>query len=77
MLNNVQLFVTLWTVTHQAALSMSVSRQEYWSRLPFSPPGHLPNPEIEPTSLVSPALIGRFFAVVPPGKPQGTTLDTI
>ena len=45
--------------------------------LPFSPPGHLPNPGMEPRSLVSPALIGRFFATAPPLKPQGTTLDTI
>ena len=40
----VQLFVTLWTVTHQAPLSMGFSRQEYWSGLPFSPSGVLPNP---------------------------------
>ena len=42
-----QLFVTPWTVTHQATLSMEFSRQEYWSGLPFSPPGALPNPGIE------------------------------
>ena len=77
MLSCVQLFVILWTVAHQAPLSMSFSRQEYWSGLPFSPPGHLPNPGMEPTSLVSPALVGRFFATVPPLKLQGTTLDTI
>ena len=40
---------------------MGVSRQEYWSVLPFPPPGDLPNPEIELTSLVSPALGGVFF----------------
>ena len=34
----VRLFVTLWTVTHQAPLSMGFSRQEYWSGLPCSPP---------------------------------------
>ena len=49
----VQLFVTLWTVRCQAPLSMGFSRQEYWSRWPFPPPGHLPDPGIEP---VSPAL---------------------
>ena len=38
-----------------------ISRQEYWSELPFSPPGGLPDPGIEPTSLMSPALAGGFF----------------
>ena len=37
------------------------SRQEYWSELPCSPLGDLPNPEIEPTSLTAPALAGGFF----------------
>ena len=54
-------FVTPWTVTHQAPLSMAFSRQEYWSGLPFPFPGDLPNPGIEPMSLVSPELAGRFF----------------
>ena len=49
----VQLFVTLCTVCCQAPLSMGFSRQEYWSRWPFPPPGDLPDPGIEP---VSPAL---------------------
>ena len=57
----VQVFATLWTVAHQASLSMGFSRQEYWSGLPFPPPGDLPNPGIEPASLMSPALAGRFF----------------
>ena len=43
-----RLFVTLWTVACQEPLSMGFSRQEYWSRLPFPPPGALPNPRIEP-----------------------------
>ena len=47
------------------SLSMEFSRQEYWSRFPFSFPGDLPNPGIEP---VSPALAGGFFTTVPPGK---------
>ena len=38
------LFVTLWTVAHQAPLSMGFSRQEYWSGLPCPPPGDFPNP---------------------------------
>ena len=53
--------MTPWTVAHQAPLSMGLSRQEYWSGLSFPPPGGLPNPGIEPMSLTSPALAGRFF----------------
>ena len=49
-------FGTPWTVAHQAPLSMGFSSQEYWSGLPFPPPGDLPNPGIEPASLISPAL---------------------
>ena len=49
-LSHVQLFATLWTVAHQAPLSMGFSRQEYWSGLPFPFPGDLPNPGIEPRS---------------------------
>ena len=56
---------TSWTVAHQAYLSMGFSRQEYWSRLPFPLPGDLPDPGIEPASLASPALEGRFFTTVP------------
>ena len=48
---------------------MGFPRQEYWRRLPFPTPGDLPNPGIEPTSLVSPALAGRAFTTVPPRKP--------
>ena len=50
-----------WTVAHQAPLSMDFSRQGYWGRLPFPMLGDLPNPGLEPASLVSPALTGRFF----------------
>ena len=46
----VQLFVTPWTVAHQAPLSTGFSGQEYWSGLPFPSPGDLPNPGIEPRS---------------------------
>ena len=46
---------------HQAPLSMEFSRQEYWSGLPCPPPGDLPDSGIEPMSLMSPALAGRFF----------------
>ena len=45
----VQLFRTiLWSIAHQAPLSMGFSRQEYWSGLPFPPPGDLPDPGIKP-----------------------------
>ena len=48
-----------------AALSMGLSRQEYWSGLPFPPPGDVPDPGIEPTSPASLALAGRFFTAEP------------
>ena len=51
----------LWTVALQAPLSMGFSRQEYWSGLPCPPPRDLPDPGMEPVSLMSPALTGRFF----------------
>ena len=61
MLSHVGLFATPWTVALQTRLSMWFSRQEYWSGLPFPTPGDLPDAGIEPASLVSPALAGRFF----------------
>ena len=60
-LSHVQLFAPLWTVAHQAPLSMGFPRQESWSRLPFPSPGDLPMPGVKPSSLMSPALAGRFF----------------
>ena len=59
--SRVQLFVTLWTIAHQAPLSVEFSRQEYWSGLPCPPPGDISNPGIEPASIMSPALAGGFF----------------
>ena len=61
-----QTLTALWTVAHQALLSVEFSRQEYWSGLPFPIPGNLPNPGIEPMSPVSPAVAGGFFATAPP-----------
>ena len=61
-------FETPWTVARQAPLSMEFSRQEYWSGLPFPPPGDLPEPGMEPKSPVSPALAGGFLTTEPPGK---------
>ena len=52
------------------SLSTRCFHQEYWSALPFPPPGDLSNPRIKPMSLVSPALAGRFFTAEPPGKPK-------
>ena len=62
----VQLFVNLWTIACQAPLCTGFSRQEYWRWLPCPPPGNLPKPGIEPTSLMSPALAGGFFTLVLP-----------
>ena len=62
-LSHVQLFSTLWTVVHQAPLSMGFSRQEYWSGLPFPSPGELLNPGVEPVFVRSPALAGGFFTI--------------
>ena len=55
-------------------LSMEFSRQEYWSGLPFPPPGDFPDPEIEPLSPVSPALAGRLFTTAPPALPPANNL---
>ena len=55
-ISHVQLFVTLWTVVHQAPLSVGFSRQEHWSGLSCPLPGHLPDPGFEPTSPTAPVL---------------------
>ena len=62
-------FLTPWTLDHQVPLSMEVSRQKYWSRLPFPPSRDLPDPGTESMSPASPALAGRFFTIEPLGKP--------
>ena len=59
--SRVQLCVTPSTVARQAPLFMGFFRQEYWSGLPYPPPGDLPDPGIKPTSLMSPALAGGLF----------------
>ena len=68
--SHVRLFAALWTVACQAPLSMGFPRQEYWSGLPCPSPGDLPEPGIEPTSLMSPALAGRFFTTSATGEPM-------
>ena len=67
MLSCVRLFETPWTVAHQVPLSMGFPRQEYWSGMPFSPPGGLPDPGIEPVFL----LAGEFFTAELSGNPKG------
>ena len=59
------IFGTLWTVAHQAPLTMGFCKEEYWSDLPLSSPGIFSTPEIEP---MSPALTGTFFTSEPPGR---------
>ena len=66
MLGHVRLFMTPWTIAHQAPQSMGFPKQEYWSGLPFPPPRYLPDPGIEPES---PALAGRFFTTESPRNP--------
>ena len=66
-LSRVRLFVTLWTVAYKAPPSMGFSRQEYWSGLPFTSPGDLPDPGIEPRS---PAFQADALPSKPPGKPH-------
>ena len=67
-LRRVQLFATPWTVACQAPPSMGLSRQEYWSGLPFPSPRDLPNVEIQPRS---PALQTDSLPFELPGNPKG------
>ena len=66
-LSHVRLFATPWTVAYQAPPSMGFSRQKCWSGLPFTSPGDLPHPGIEPRS---PALQADALLSEPPGKPS-------
>ena len=67
LLSCVQFFVTSGTVALQAPLSTEFSRQEYWGGLPFPPPGDLPDPGIEPMSLMSAALWVNSLPLAPSG----------
>ena len=62
-LTHIQLFVTLWTVAHQASLSMGFSEQEYWTGLPCPSPEDLPNPGIELTSCSLWQILYRFVFI--------------
>ena len=76
--SRVQLFVNPWTVAHQAPLSLVFSRQEYWRGLAFPYQGYLPDPEIKPTSPMSPALASRFSTTEePPRKPKVKAKEAI
>ena len=66
--SRVRLFAALWTVGHQAPLSMGFPRQEHWSGVPFPSPGDLPDPEIELASLTGPELADGFFTTSIPWK---------
>ena len=66
-LSRVRLIAIPWTVAHQAPPSMGLSRQEYWSGLPFPSPGDLPKPGIEPRS---DTLQANALPVEPQGKPS-------
>ena len=70
--------MTPWTVVSQGPLSIGFSRQEYWSRLPFSPPEDHTDPGIKPMSLMSAALAGGFFTTAGsgPGKGVWVSLST-
>ena len=59
--SRVRLFVTAWTVAHQASLSVGLPRQEYCRGLPCLPPGDLPDPGIKPASLAPPVLAAWVF----------------
>ena len=69
LLSHARLFATPGTAAHEAPLSMEFSRQEYWSRLPFSSPGDLPDAGIEPRA---PALQVSSLPSETPGKPKVT-----
>ena len=58
---HIRLYVTLWTVAHEAPLSMGYSRHEYWSGLPYPPPGGRSDPGIKPVSFMSLVSSGQFF----------------
>ena len=68
-------FVSLWTIARQSPLSMEFSRQEYWSEVPFPPPGGLLDPGIKPMSLAFLALAGEFFTTITPGNPDISVLS--
>ena len=75
--SHVQLYVTPWTVAHQAPLPMELYKQEYWSRLPFPTSGGLPNPGIKPESPVAPAMQADSLPLSHRGSPIQNTRGSI
>ena len=69
MVRCIWLCATPWTITCQDPASVEFYRQEYRNGLPFSPPGNLPDPGINPSSFMSSALTGEFFT---PGVPENS-----
>ena len=67
--SHVQLIATLWSVAHQAPLSMGFSRQKYWSELLYHPLGNLPSPGIELMSPLSPELQVDSLSLTHQGSP--------
>ena len=78
-LSHIRLFATLWTGACQAPLSMVFSRQEYWSGLPYPPPGDLPDPDagLIPNLLCLLHSQVGSLAPVPPGKPKSVHMHLI
>ena len=72
--SHVRLFATLWTIAHQAPLSLGFSKQEYQRGLPRPPPGDLPNLGIEPAS---PVLTRGFFTTSPTWEVPYYTYDLV
>ena len=66
-----------WTIACQAPLSMEFPRQEYWSGVPFPPPGDFSDPGIKTTSPMFLALAGGQFATEPPGKPTVSIISMV
>ena len=71
-LSLVRPLVTLWTVAHQAPLSVGFSRQDYWVVFSFSMGSSQPRDRTHVT--LSPAVAIRFFTTAPPGKLELLTL---
>ena len=69
-LSLVRLFVTPWTIAHQAPLFIIFPRQEPWRGLPFPSPGGLPDPGSKPSPVQSAALAGGFFTTSTPWEAQ-------
>ena len=72
-LSHVWLFVIPRTVARKAPQSTEFPRQEYWSGLPFPPPGDLPDPGTEPVSLMTMHWQVGSLPLAPPGKPLSYT----